>query len=59
MKKRWIVTATRKGRGHLLGVYTLGPFRSKLWARITAWIETWPDDGKSTLTQTCEITEAL
>lgn len=56
MKKRWIVKAYRNVRGRRFVVYTLGPFRSKVWAKFLAWVETFGKRGHSTVQ--CEVQEA-
>lgn len=58
MTKRWIVRAVRTLHGNHYATYHLGPFKSKLWARFVAWLETISGGKGKGWAQTCEVVPA-
>lgn len=55
MKTQWFIEATRTVNGWHYATYTLGPFKSRFTAKLTAWFETFGEKGKQAWMQTCVI----
>ena len=54
--KTYYVNAVRFGHGRFFASYRLGPFRSRLWARFIAWLETSGTRGQG-WSQQAEVVE--